>query len=221
MVKIDELLKAPLQDKQWPSKIAIGGVVSVIPILSFCGMGYIISLIKSAMKKKEEVLPEWSNWGKLFSDGIICFVISFVYTLIPMLIFAIGAVVSGGGVFGWAFKAFVTFISAISLLGVYFILPMAICHYAATDDMKSAFAWKVIQEKIKATSKDYGIAYLLTIGFFIAGYIVTFLLGMVIIGWILMPFLFFYLHLIFARMFGGIYPVEPVESAPIEEEKTG
>ncbi len=215
MVKIGELLKAPLQDKQWMAKIAIGGVVSAVPVLSFCGMGYIVNLLKNVIKKKEGILPEWSDWGKLFSDGIIYFVISLAYMLIPALIFMVGMTVGGRCALGWACGAFIIFIAAITWLGACFILPMAICHYVATDDIKSAFAWKVIQEKIKGTIKDYGSAYLIAIGLFVAGYIVCFLLGLIIIGWILFPFLFFYLHLICARIFGEVYPVESVE-----EEKT-
>ena len=75
MVKIGNLLKSPFEDKNWVAKVAIGGVVGAVPILSFCGMGYIVNLLKGVIKKKEGTLPEWSNWGKLFSDGIIYFVI--------------------------------------------------------------------------------------------------------------------------------------------------
>ena len=214
MVKIGELLKGPIQDKQWMTKVAIGGVVSAVPILSFCEMGYLVRLLRSVIGKKEEVLPEWSDWGKLFSDGIIYFVISFVYMLVPALIFTVG-ITAGRSVLGLVLGGFIIFIAAVTLLAVGFILPMAICHYVATGDIKSAFAWKVIQEKIKSTAKEYGSAYLMAIGLFVAAYIVCFLLGLIIIGWILFPFLFFYLSIVLARMFAEIYPAESVE-----EEKT-
>ena len=206
MLNIGEWLKSPIQDKQWPAKIAIGGVVSAVPILSFCGMGYVVGLLRRVIKKEEGGLPEWSNWGKLFTDGILYWVICFLYMLIPGLISGLGMAMAGGCAVRVAFGAFVIFIAVIVGLAAGFILPMAICQYIATDDFKSAFAWKVMQEKIKSVSKDYGLAYLTAIGLFIAGYIVCFILGLIIIGWILFPFLFFYLSLVFARMFGEIYP---------------
>ncbi len=226
MVKLRELLKGPLQDEKWLEKVAIGSVVSAVPILNFCAMGYIVTLLKGVIRKTKETLPEWSNWGKLFSDGIIFFLVCFVYELMPVLIFAIGAAVGTRCFLGLACGAFMIFISAIAWLGVGFVLPMAICHYVATDDIKSAFAWKVVFEKIKSIIKDYGLAYLIMIGLVIAGYIVFYLIVLIIFfsivvpplfvlllifGWIVLGFVFFYLSLILARMFGEIYPVESAE----------
>ncbi len=207
MVKLVEFLKEPFQDKQWPAKIAIGGVVFSVPILSFCAMGYILNAARNALKKREErLLPEWSNWGKLFTDGILYCVIGTAYMLIPFLIFMIGMAIGGSCPLGWIFGAFVTFLAAVASLGAGFILPMAICSFAATGDFKSAFAWKTMQEKIKSTAKDYAVTYLIALGLFMAGYIVSFVLGLIIIGWILMPFLFFYLNLVIMRMFTEVYP---------------
>ena len=226
MARISELLKAPLQDKKWLEKLAIGGVVCAVPILSFCGMGYIVNLLKGVIKKKEGTLPEWFNWGKLFSDGIIYFVICFVYMLIPALVFTIG-IIAGKSIVGLVFGALMMFIAAIAWLAAAFLLPMAICHYVATDDIKSAFAWNDIQEKIKSTVKDYGLAYLKMIGLFIAAYIVSYIAAIIIFfsiivpplfvlllifGFIFVGFLFFYLGLIFAGMFGEIYPVQTVKA---------
>ena len=219
MVKLAELLKEPFQDKQWPAKIAIGGVVFAVPVLSCCAMGYILNVAKNALRKKEErLLPEWSNWGKLFTDGILYCVIAAAYMLVPFLIFMVGAAVGGSCPLGWIFGAFVTFLAAVAALGAGFILPMAVCSFAATDDFKSAFAWKAMQEKIRSTAKDYAVTYLIGIGLFIAGYIVSFVLGLIIIGWILMPFLFFYLDLVIMRMFAEIYPQGGEEEK--EEENT-
>ena len=222
MVSIRELLKRPLQDEKWLEKVVIGGVLMWTPF----SWGYIVGLFRNVIKKEEDILPEWRNWGKLFGDGIIMFVVKLVYMLIPGLIFVIGAAVGTRCFLGLACGAFMMFISAIVWLGVGFILPMAICHYVATDDIKSAFAWKVVFEKIKSTIKDYGLAYLIMIGLVIAGYIVFYLIVLIIFfsivvpplfvlllifGWIVLGFVFFYLSLILARMFGEIYPVESVE----------
>jgi hypothetical protein len=222
VVSIRELLKRPLQDEKWLEKTVIGGVLMWTPF----SWGYIVGLFRNVIKKEEDILPEWRNWGKLFSDGIIMFVVKLVYVLIPALIFVIGAAVGTGCVLSLACGAFMIFISAVAWLGVSFILPMAICHYVATDDIKSAFAWKVVFEKIKSTIKDYGLAYLIMIGLVMAAYIVLYLVVLIIFfsivvpplfvlllifGWIVLGFVFFYLGLVLARMFGEIYPVESVE----------
>lgn len=205
MVKVADLLKSPFEDKQWLAKIAIGGVVSAVPILNLCAMGYIVSLIRGIIKKKEEILPEWSDWGKLFTDGILYFVILVAYMIIPSFIFAIGIFVGRTCAIGWALGGLTTFIAAIAGLAVYFVLPMVICEFVATDDFKSAFAWKILQEKLKGVIKEYGTAYLIGVGLFIAGYIACFLLTLMIIGWVLWSFVFFYLHIIVMRMFSEIY----------------
>ena len=208
MVNIGELLKRPISDKQWPAKIAIGGVVSVVPILQFCTFGYIVTLIRQTLKKEEVILPEWTNWGKLFTDGIIYFVIGLIYMIIPGLVFGIGMALGGInlGILSMLFRSFVIFLSCIVFLAASFILPMAICHYVATEDLKSAFSWKGIQDRIKATSKEYGTAYLITIGLYIAASVCCMLLTFIFIGPIVAPFLSFYIGLIIMRMFAEIYP---------------
>ena len=208
MVNIGELLKRPISDKQWPAKIAIGGVVSIVPILQFCAFGYIVNLIKQTLKKEEAILPEWTNWGKLFTDGIIYFVIVLVYMIIPCLIFGMGMALGGInlGILSMLFRAIVIFLSSIVALAATFILPMAICHYVATEDLKSAFSWKEIQERIKAVAKEYGTAYLITLGLHIAVWICCMLLSFIFIGPIIAPFLSFYLGIVIMRMFAEIYP---------------
>ena len=215
MVNIGELLKRPFSDKQWPAKIAIGGVVSIVPILNFFAFGYIVNLIRQTLKKEEAILPEWTNWGKLFTDGIMYFVIGLIYMIIPGLIFGIGMALGGInlGILSMLFRAIVIFLSSIVGLAATFILPMAICHYVATEDLKSAFSWKEIQERIKAVAKEYGTVYLITLGLYVAFSICYMLLSFIFIGFIIAPFLYFYLSLVIMRMFAEIYP----QNLPDEE----
>ena len=215
MVNIGELLKRPFSDKRWAAKIATGGVVSWVPILQFFAFGYIVNLIRQTLKKEESILPEWTNWGKLFSDGIMYFVIVLVYMIIPCLIFGIGMALGGInlGILSMLFRAIVIFLSSIVGLAATFILPMAICHYVATEDLKSAFSWKEIQERIKAAAKEYGTVYLITLGLWIAVWICCMLLSFIFIGPIIAPFLSFYLGLVIMRMFAEVYP----QNLPDEE----
>ncbi len=90
------------EDKNWMTKILIGGLISlasflIIPI--FLLGGYSVAIIRNVMKGVEEPLPEWEDWGGFLNDGFSVFLAQFVYTL-PMLILLCVSVVATGSMAG-------------------------------------------------------------------------------------------------------------------------
>jgi len=72
------------------SKLLIGIIFSIIPIVNFIAIGYQIQCAKTAMSKKF-MMPKWENFGKLFVTGVLGSVIVFIYS-IPALVLLLLAV---------------------------------------------------------------------------------------------------------------------------------
>jgi len=75
----------PFEDRQWVSKLGLGAVITLVPILQFAWTGYMVEIIRNVMKGSPEPLPTWDDIGKKFMDGVMLMVAGLVYAL-PMLI---------------------------------------------------------------------------------------------------------------------------------------
>ena len=94
----------PFEDKQWISKLGLGAVIAMVPVLNFAWSGYMVGLIRNVMDGSPEPLPNWDDLGKKFMDGLILSTAGLVYAL-PMLIviclplgfMVVPAILSGNG----------------------------------------------------------------------------------------------------------------------------
>jgi hypothetical protein len=85
-------------DASWVSKIAIGAGISIASIFllglpALLLIGYQIQVMRNVRDGKDLPLPEWTDFGKLFMDGLYIAVALFVYTLPLWILFCIGFVV--------------------------------------------------------------------------------------------------------------------------------
>jgi len=94
----------PFEDRQWISKLGLGAVIAMVPILNFAWTGYMVDLIRNVMNGVQEPLPNWDDIGKKFTDGLILTLASLVYSLpmlivicLPMSIMIVPAILSGSG----------------------------------------------------------------------------------------------------------------------------
>ena len=70
---INRALTFVTDDDRWISKLLIGTVIIffsflIIPLFFF--YGYIIQIVRNVMAGEKNPLPEWTDWGKLFKDGL-------------------------------------------------------------------------------------------------------------------------------------------------------
>ena len=49
-MNLEKALTYPFDDKQWASKIGLGALISIIPILNFALLGYVIELMRRVIK---------------------------------------------------------------------------------------------------------------------------------------------------------------------------
>jgi hypothetical protein len=87
-----EALKRPFMDTR---KFLIGAILGIIPFLNFTVIGYTMNstgFTKEGVKK--DSLPEWGNYGDLFTKGLVAALISIILFL-PAILVLFGTV---GGV---------------------------------------------------------------------------------------------------------------------------
>jgi hypothetical protein len=214
-MEIGESIKYPTTDNDWIKKVVIGGILGMIPIVNFIVQGYYLKILKGSIENKSG-MPEWEDWGNLFIKGLIVFIISIIYMLIPIIVISISvggailAAVSGGtdeaivaaigAAAGGLLIAFILML--ISLL----LLPMALAIYAKEESFGSAFRFGEIINRIFSNLGSYILVYLVIIVLGIIVGIITGILNIIpLLGMVIAIFANFYIVAVAAKMFGEVY----------------
>ncbi|MBI2267781.1 MAG: DUF4013 domain-containing protein [Armatimonadetes bacterium] len=215
---LNAVFKAPFQDEKWVSKVLIGGVFEILILPIFLPLGYGIKIMKSAIEGEMAPLPDWDEWGDLSVKGLLCILISLIYFLIPggilgasvvPFVLAILKGEHGGG--GGGIAALMGGSLLLFLLGLFlcivagFLLPMALLLFAETGNWLSALSLGAVISRIKDCIGDYAIAFLVNIAAGMAIGTVVGILGMVMIGYLIGPFLQFYQTILMSQLFGQVY----------------
>jgi len=124
-----------------------------------------------------------------------------VYGVVPLvlLLLGLGLLVKGGIML---FLGMVLMVMGV-LAGVFmlFFLPMALARYLVRRRIEMAFHPAILWDGINPVLTEYVATYLLSVGSYIAGGLVA---AIPYLGPIVWPFLWFYLMLVQARLFGEI-----------------
>lgn len=90
---LEDAIKRPFQNSQ---KLAIGTIISAIPLVNLIAVGYFLECFRRSMKK-DNSLPEWGDWGKIILDGLKASVVQIVYAvpLMALLLIIFGGVILG------------------------------------------------------------------------------------------------------------------------------
>ncbi len=207
MLDIEQLIRYPARDPGWVTKIAVGGLISLIPIINFCALGYLLESMRRGCMGQNE-LPEWKNWKDLFVKGFAMSAVSLVYSLVPILIMAAGVrlflaqpdcyirIHSLGTVIS------LLTLATLLLSAVSFVLPMSFAQYIDNSNVSAAFRINQACRWIKNIFGDYMITHVLYFG------LISILLIIVIIpviGMLLFLFGSFYLSVVFFNLFGTLY----------------
>jgi len=147
-----------VNDKDWVKKVAIGGVLLMVPIANLMVTGYVLRLLRRVADGEEEILPEWDSWGDDFVKGLQVVVASLIYALpaliVSFLVAAFGALAGRTSsdlegviaVFSLCINCLVMLWSL--LVGLW--MPGAMTNYAVERTFGSMFdlarIWKLISE---------------------------------------------------------------------------
>jgi hypothetical protein len=178
--QIIESAAFPFRDPQWPKKVAIGVgltfamfVVPIVPMLFV--YGYSKRLMRQIITGSgKPSLPEWTDWGKLLSDGLQLWGAAVIYVL-PLLLLMIGAMIvlfmttitpvffvhsdgtnspQMGLLYVAGLMIFSLMMAIIALLGwgISLLQAPALSHLAARDEFSAAFRigewWPILKKGI-------------------------------------------------------------------------
>lgn len=210
---VDEI-KFPSTNRDWVKKVLIGGILNIVPIVNFLSSGYNLKVMKNGIEGKSE-MPEWEDWSGLFIRGLIAFIISLVYLIIPIIVLLISvggiifavlsAAISGDmsmaiGAIGGAVGGILIGLVLMLILG--FLIPMALGMYIKEDSIGAAFRFTEVLSRIRSVFGDYLTVYIVLI-------VLWFILGLFgsvpILGIFIIIFGGFYIGVIGANMFGKVY----------------
>jgi hypothetical protein len=183
------------------SEEAAFGIAPLVVGLNFPALGYILEVYRAALLKEMGAPLDWKNWPGLLRSGLAAFGVGLAYGLVPMLLLllGLGQLVKGGVLL---FLGMLLMVLG-TLAGVFtvFFLPMALAHYLVHRRIEVAFHPGILWEGINTVLAEYVAAYLLSV----ACYILAGLIAAVpYLGPLVWPFLWFYLMLVQARLFGEI-----------------
>ncbi len=236
---IRSFFRFPFEGPGWQGRLVVGVALtfagSVIPIVPFIFVGgYVLQVMRQAIEGEDLALPGWDDWGRLGKDGLRGMLVSLVYMLPGVAVWAGGMILyfassfafmlpaeagmEGGEVPSGAPLLFlagfaILFLSmfagwALSLLGTV-PLPMATAHFVAKDELAAAFRvgeWWLL---IRANKLAYLIDWVIVAGLATMGYAACMVAYMSVVMCCVLPLLTapigFYMALVGAALFGETY----------------
>lgn len=236
---VQAILSYPFKQPGWQSKVAIGAALFfanyIIPIIpSVFMVGYFAKIMQASIEDDAEpVLPEWDNWGELFSRGFKVTCASIVY-LLPALVLMIGGYIlmespvimlsvssSAGRYSGMGSEALGIFMIcvfaglAMFMLGMMLympliiVLPLAITHAIAKNSFVAAFRIREWWSIFRANVWGFFAALAVISGVYLILFMAVYMLYFTIILCVLMPIgmgiIVVYLSMIGAPMLGEAY----------------
>jgi hypothetical protein len=243
---IEDALYYPTESEAWEKTVAIGSGLLLVPqlavavfafvavltlgigvilfplVLPFFLTGLLVSgfyvQILRATVAGEATYPEFDDWGRLLKDGVVAFVLGFVYALVPTVVLGVTLLIglatgslggAGGagdalGVLGLLVMLLGFLVALVIGLALLYVYPASLTNYAVRGRIGAAFAVDDLQQLL--TSKDYATAWALAFGVAIATSVVGSIVGFVpIIGTFLSAPVSFYGGSVMHRLVGEGY----------------
>jgi hypothetical protein len=169
--------------------------------LNFPALGYILQVYRAATLSGAGPLPEWENWPALFRGGLAGFAIGLGYGMIPLLLllWGLGLLVEGGVRLFLGMVLMV--LGVLAAMFMLFFLPMGLARYLGQRRLEVAFHPGSLWDGIHPILAEYVATYLLSVGSYILGSLIAAIPYFGALAW---PFLWFYLMLVQARLFGEV-----------------
>lgn len=183
-----------IADPDWISKLGIGALLTLlsflilpIPLL----VGWSVGVARNVWHGEETPMPEWSDWGELFRDGISIIAAQLVYTLpfwILMCIATIAAFASGGlaeaasedaaAILLSSTMLIVSCLSILFAIALFFISPAIIIQYIKQGELRDCFQFG---EVIGLARKHIGDILIAAVALFVLNFIISMATGVLAI----------------------------------------
>jgi len=176
-------------------------------------LGYYVRVLDSTVAG-DPAPPAFDDLGRAFKDGLVATALSFVYFLVPTVLFVavalfgglLGGVVGGdgGGTLGLLFILLGFGVATLLSLGLAYVYPAALTRYAVTDDVAAAFAVGALGETL--ASADYLVAWLFgLVILFVGGFVATLVGFIPFVGLVVAPVIQFIAAISAYRAWGLAY----------------
>jgi hypothetical protein len=221
-------------DNKWVSKLLLGGLISIVPILNFAWPGYTNEIIRRVARGDPDPLPTWDDLGTKFMQGLLFVIATFIYTLPIIIVSSLTSIPAalGSAVGGDTGEVLNTLGAGASvgvscLIGIYgillsLLLPAAQINYVRKNTFASLFELGTIYKIATADVGSYLIAWL---GYFL----ISILVGVVIaiafvplmlllcLGWVLLLVLFMvanpFIQCVYGHLFGQYAALQEAKTA--------
>lgn len=206
---LEDALRFPWKGEKNVETILVGGVLSLLGVFfvpTLFVYGYLVRVIRQVAAGDDELPPVFDEWGDLLVDGILAFVISLVYFLVPAIVIAAGALLwvlpvsvgtgvggTGGNsvaILGVVFALVTAAVGLLTLLAAIYLFPAAIAAYARTGSFSAAFSPSLLR-RIGGDS-EYAVAWLIAVVIGVLAQVVAGAVAITVIGLVLVPFITFY-----------------------------
>ena len=87
-MQIGKAFTYAFEDAKWFSKLLIGALISIVPIVNFAWGGYTCEIIRRVSRQDPEPLSGWDDLGTKFVQGLVLVVAGFIYAL-PIVILSL------------------------------------------------------------------------------------------------------------------------------------
>ena len=164
------------EDESWIKKILIGGIVSLVPIVNFAAMGYVVEVIRNVRDGRPTPLPEWDQFGQMWMSGLWLAIIGLVY-FIPVLVLGCIMFLALGGFAMFAGNGGPDEAAAAGVLGIIpvclgcllvlwglvltVIGPAIVIRFAETGQFNAGFQFSELVSIIKVNPGSYLVVLLL------------------------------------------------------------
>ncbi len=199
-MKISEAFSYEFEDIQWPTKLGVGALISLVPILNFAVVGYEVGIVRNVAVEAREPLPQWDDFGDKWRDGLILTLAGLVYA-IPVFIgmgVLLAVVLASGAIAQYAeaqgasrpvavpnviaLACFLVFLVLYSLL-LSLIRPVILVLFSKEGTFASCFRLGEVLKLINRQPGPFLTVWVVIIG---AGLAIGLVVGFInaVIGWI-------------------------------------
>ncbi|MBS3974869.1 MAG: DUF4013 domain-containing protein [Actinobacteria bacterium] len=206
---LSRALNAPFKDRDWVVKVLLGGLWGLLIVTIPAQLGAMMAYVRS-VANDDESLPAWSNFGSKWVSGFLLLVGTTIYML-PAIVLS-GVIMAGAAAaiasqdpYAAAAVAgtglLLGLLSLIWMIVASLPLSAAMVNYSITGQFSSMFAIGYLIKLIRSRTgffKAWGLSLLIGV---VAGITVS-ALSMLLIGYILAPWIYFLSYIFSAHLFG-------------------
>jgi hypothetical protein len=153
-VDVGRAINYVFQDPDWVKKIAIGGVLLLLPVVGWLIVsGYYMRNARNVALGDDSRLPEWNDFGGDLVRGALYFVTGIVWAL-PVIVISVCVVVplslasnNDGGTSGLAILS--QCLIAPFSLALAFVQPLIVTRLALTGTIASALDFRAIYDEAR------------------------------------------------------------------------